>query len=239
MSMLEQSQIGRPIETTTNATAGNRFLSGVFLWMFVGLAVTTISAFLVIGNSLILHTIVSKQWLFYALLIAELAIVIAISVGGNLVSAGLATLLFLVFSVLNGMTVSILFLVFTSASILQAFIGATCLFAAMAVYGYATKRDLSKFGTLLFVGLIAIIASSVINMFLGSESFDYVISIAGIGIFLGLTAYDTQKILRIGESLDAHDSQTRHKAMINGALALYLDFINLFIYLLRAFGRRR
>jgi Integral membrane protein, interacts with FtsH len=236
--MLQESQIGRPIEVDTT-TAANRFLSGVFLWMFVGLAITTLSAFLVTGNPLILHTIVSKQWLFYALLIAEIAIVVAISVGGNLVSAGLATLLFLVYSVLNGMTLSILFLVFTNASILRAFIGATCLFAAMAVYGYATKRDLSRFGSLLFVGLIAVIASSVINMFLGSQGFDYVISIAGIGIFLGLTAYDTQKILRIGESLDAYDSQTRQKAMINGALALYLDFINLFIYLLRVFGRRR
>lgn len=236
--MLEQSQIGRPIEENS-VTAASRFLSGVFLWMFVGLAVTSLSAFLVTGNALILHTIVSKQWLFYALLIAEIAIVVAISVGGNLVSAGLATLLFIVYSILNGMTLSIIFLVFTNASILRAFIGATCLFAAMAIYGYATKRDLSRFGSLLFVGLIAIIASSIINMFLGSLSFDYVISIAGVGIFLGLTAYDTQKILRIGHSLDAHDSQTRQKAMINGALALYLDFINLFIYLLRIFGRRR
>lgn len=237
--MSGQNRVAMPEADIIYPQVATRFLAGVYLWMFIGLAITAVAAGVVASTPSLVEAILLNTILFWGLIIAEFVLVLAISAGINRISAGTATLLFLIYSVINGLTLSVILLVFTGESILQAFVGAGCLFAAMSIYGYATKRDLTSLGGLLFVGLIAIIVASLINLFLHSEAFDYVISIAGVLIFLGLTAYDTQKILRFGASASGGDSQMLRKVTIVGALQLYLDFINLFLFLLRLFGRRR
>jgi len=175
---------------------------------------------------------------FFALVIAELGLVIAMSAAINRISAATATLLFLIYSALNGVTFAAIFVIYTRSSIASAFLVTAGTFAAMSVYGYVTKRDLTGFGSFLFMGLVGIIIASVVNMFLHSAMISWITSYVGVFIFVGLTAYDTQKIKQIGHGGFA-DEQSQHKAAILGALRLYLDFINLFLMLLRIMGDRR
>lgn len=179
-----------------------------------------------------------NRFVFYGLIIAELGLVMALSAAINRISASSATLLFLGYSALNGITFAAIFLVYTGSSIASVFLITSGTFAAMSIYGYATQRDLTGFGSFLFMGLIGIIIASLVNFFLHSEMIYWITSYIGVFIFVGLTAYDTQKIKQIGQAgfTSAEDQQ---KAAIIGALRLYLDFINLFLMLLRIMGNRR
>ena len=153
-------------------------------------------------------------------------------------SASTMVLVFIAYSVLMGVSLSFIFLAYTGASIASTFLIASAMFGGMAVVGYTTKTDLTKFGSIMMMGLFGIIIASVINMFMGSSTLDYIISFGGVLVFTGLTAYDVQKLKRIGSQI-THEDENSRKLTIMGALTLYLDFINLFLFLLRIFGNRK
>ncbi|MBN1958377.1 MAG: Bax inhibitor-1/YccA family protein [Desulfuromonadales bacterium] len=233
--MYESNQIysdSRSLEIT------NTFFRKVYLWMTAGLGATALAAFFMLSSPAAMQLIFGNRMLFYGLIIAELGLVFAMSAAINRISASTATLMFLGYSLLNGVTFAAIFLVYTNSSIVSAFLVTAGTFAAMSMYGYATKRDLTGFGSFLFMGLIGLIIASVVNIFLHSEMIYWVTSYLGVFIFVGLTAYDTQQIKQIGQNGFASE-QDRHKAAILGALRLYLDFINLFLMLLRIIGDRR
>ena len=209
----------------------------VYVWMTFALAITGITAYLVATNETLLTLIYSHQAVMWVLIIAELAIVIGVTAAINKLSLPVATLLFVVYSVLNGALFSSIFLVYTMASIAKVFFITAGTFGAMSLYGYTTKSDLTSWGKILIMGVLGLIIATVVNIFLKSSGLEMIISYAGVLIFVGLTAYDTQKIKQM--CLQAPDTgETMQKYALLGALSLYLDFINLFIYLLRIFGRR-
>ncbi|MCR4915793.1 MAG: Bax inhibitor-1/YccA family protein [Prevotella sp.] len=209
----------------------------VYVWMTFALAITGITAYLVATNETLLTLIYSHQAVMWVLIIAELAIVIGVTAAINKLSLPVATLLFVVYSVLNGALFSSIFLVYTMASIAKVFFITAGTFGAMSLYGYTTKSDLTSWGKILIMGVLGLIIATVVNIFLKSSGLEMIISYAGVLIFVGLTAYDTQKIKQM--CLQAPDAgETMQKYALLGALSLYLDFINLFIYLLRIFGRR-
>jgi FtsH-binding integral membrane protein len=223
---------GRAIAVT------NTFFQKVYTWMTAGLAVTALASFLMLSSQAAQQLIFGNRLVFYGLIFAELGLVIAMSAAINRISAATATLMFLGYSALNGITFAAIFLIYTNSSIASAFLVTSGTFAAMSIYGYATKRDLTGLGSFLFMGLVGIIIASVVNMFLHSEMIYWITSYIGVFIFVGLTAYDTQKIKQIGQAGFASE-QDRQKSAILGALRLYLDFINLFLMLLRIMGNRR
>ena len=209
----------------------------VYVWMTFALAITGITAYLVATNETLLTLIYSHQAVMWVLIIAELAIVIGVTAAINKLSLPVATLLFVAYSVLNGALFSSIFLVYTMASIAKVFFITAGTFGAMSLYGYTTKSDLTSWGKILIMGVLGLIIATVVNLFLKSSGLEMIISYAGVLIFVGLTAYDTQKIKQM--CLQAPDAgETMQKYALLGALSLYLDFINLFIYLLRIFGRR-
>ena len=209
----------------------------VYVWMTFALAITGITAYLVATNETLLTLIYSHQAVMWVLVIAELAIVIGVTAAINKLSLPVATLLFVAYSVLNGALFSSIFLVYTMASIAKVFFITAGTFGAMSLYGYTTKSDLTSWGKILIMGVLGLIIATVVNLFLKSSGLEMIISYAGVLIFVGLTAYDTQKIKQM--CLQAPDAgETMQKYALLGALSLYLDFINLFIYLLRIFGRR-
>lgn len=209
----------------------------VYTWMTLALVITGITAYGVASSPGLVQAIFSSQLAFFGIIIAELALVWFVSARINSLSITTATLLFVIYSVLNGVTLSAIFLVYTLTSISQVFFISAGTFAAMSLVGYTTRMDLSKLGGLLFMALIGLIIASVVNMFLGSSALDLILSYVGVLIFVGLTAWDTQKIkLMLIEAPDAGEGA--QKIALMGALSLYLDFINLFIYLLRIFGKR-
>lgn len=221
------------------------FLTGVFGWMFIALAISAVTSWLVATTpsflQLLYHT--SAQGggmtiLGWIVTLAPLGFVLAMGAGINRFSASTLAMLFVVFSILMGASLSWILLVYTSASIVTTFLITSGMFGFMAVVGYTTKTDLTKFGSIMFMGLIGIIIASVVNFFLHSSGMDYIISFLGVLIFTGLTAYDMQKLKRIGMQAVEGAESTR-KMIIFGALSLYLDFINLFLFLLRFFGDRR
>ncbi len=214
------------------------FISKVYMWMTMALALTGVVALLVSNSETMVRTIFGNPLLFFGLVIGELVLVVGISAGIGRLSPATAIFLFLLYAGVNGLTLSIIFLVYTTASIGSTFLVTAGTFGIMSVYGYTTKRDLTQWGSLLFMGLIGIIIASVVNIFLHSETLYWIVTYAGILIFVGLTAYDTQKIKQIGRSVNAQGAEARKYAIL-GALKLYLDFINLFILLLRVMGRRR
>ncbi len=221
-----------------SAAQSASFFPKVYGWMTAGLALTALAALFTLSSQGVLQLIFGNRMVFYGLIFAELGLVIALSAAINRISAAVATMLFLVYSALNGVTFAGIFLVYTSSSIASAFFVASGTFAAMSIYGYATKRDLTGWGSFFFMGLVGIVIASVVNIFLQSEMIYWVTSYIGVFVFVGLTAYDTQKIKQIGQAGFA-DGETRQKAAILGALRLYLDFINLFLMLLRIMGNRR
>ena len=233
--MLEQNNTYR-ISSAEAVAVG--FMPKVYIWMTFGLLLTAITAVVTISSETLINLIFGNQIVFYGLVFAQLGLVIGLSTAINKIKAFTATLMFLFYSALSGVTFASIFLVYTSTSIASAFFIASGTFGAMSIYGFVTKRDLTGFGSFLFMGLIGIIIASVVNWFLKSEMMHYVIGYVGVLIFVGLTAYDTQKIKRIGQAGFA-DGESRHKAAIIGALNLYLDFINLFLMLLRVMGNRR
>ncbi|ABK16608.1 Bax inhibitor-1/YccA family protein [Syntrophobacter fumaroxidans] len=213
------------------------FVRRVYNWMGIGLATTAVVAMLTFSSSTTSRLLAQYPGLMLGLVLAELGLVIAISAGINRFRASSATLMFFIYSALNGVTLSVIFLVYAHSSIANTFFVTAGMFAIMSVYGYTTRTDLTSLGNFLFMGLIGIILASVVNIFLGSQSLDWIISCLGVIIFVGLTAYDTQSIKAMAHGGFA-DAETEQKAAVIGALRLYLDFINLFLMLLRLFGRR-
>jgi len=214
------------------------FMQRVYIWMAGGLALTGFIAYYTAQSPSLMPLIAQNPWIFYGILIAELAIVIAMSALVNKISSTAAGGLFIVYSALTGFVFSTLFLVYTQESIAQVFFITAGMFGGMSVFGFVTRRDLTGWGSFLMMGLFGIIITMVVNIFLRSPAISYAVSILGVFIFLGLTAYDTQKLKRM--ALQNPEAVTRsEKPAIYGALTLYLDFINLFLMLLRLFGNRR
>jgi uncharacterized protein len=232
-------QHANPISITqARQEASTIFLAKVFNLMTIGLALTGVVAFLTASTGL--AAVIIGSPLFLVLVLAELGLVFYLSARVEKIQAGTASGLFIGYSVLNGLTLSVIFLAYTNTSIAGTFFIAAGMFGSMAVYGLVTKRDLSGFGSFLFMGLIGIIIASIVNIFLQSSSVHWMISFLGVLIFTGLTAYDVQKIKRIGEEgIMAQGSDAVRKGTVMGALTLYLDFINLFLMLLRFFGGSR
>lgn len=210
----------------------------VYLWMTLALAITGITAYYVATNETILTAIFTNQILFWGLVIAELALVFGLSAAINRLSLTTATLMFVLYSIINGVTMSFIFLAYTMSSITSVFFITAGTFAAMALFGYFTKTDLSSMGKILLMALIGIIIATLVNIFLKSSGLTLILNYLGVLVFVGLTAYDTQKIKQM--LLMAPDAgEGAQKVALLGALSLYLDFINLFIYLLRIFGGKR
>jgi len=214
------------------------FFPSVYNWMTLGLGLTAIVSMLTVNSPSALQFVFGNRMVFFGLIIAELAVVMILSGAIQRLSASAATGLFLLYSALSGITFAVIFLAYTSSSITSAFLVTAGTFGAMSLYGHVTKRDLTSWGSFLFMGLIGLIIASVVNIFLQSAMITWVTTYIGVIIFVGLTAYDTQKLKVLAQGGFA-SGEERHKAAILGALRLYLDFINLFLMLLRIFGRRR
>ena len=209
----------------------------VYIWMTLALAITGFTAYGVATSPGILQAIYTNQILFWGLIIAEFALVIGVTAAINRLSLTTATLMFILYSVINGALLSYIFLAYTASSVATVFFITAGTFGAMALIGYTTKADLSSMGKILFMALIGMIIATVVNLFIKSDGLTMILSYVGVLIFVGLTAYDTQKIKQmLMQAPDA--SESAQKMALLGALTLYLDFINLFIYLLRIFGRR-
>ena len=209
----------------------------VYVWMTLALAITGFTAYGVATSPGILQAIYTNQILFWGLIIAEFAIVIGVSAAINRLSLTTATLMFILYSVINGALMSYIFLAYTASSIATVFFITAGTFAAMAIIGYTTKTDLTSLGKILMMALIGLIIATVVNLFIKSSGFTLILSYVGVLVFVGLTAYDSQKIKQM--LLQAPDAgEAAQKLALLGALSLYLDFINLFLYLLRIFGRR-
>lgn len=221
---------------TSTAVAANTLIRSVYIWMCTALLLTGATATLVAGSPRIMEIVFSSNIFFWGLLIAQFGLVWAIS--AKVASFSLPTLsgLFMLYSVLTGLTFSVFFLAFTAESIASTFFITAGTFAVMSLYGYFTKSDLTKLGNLLLMALIGIIIASVVNIFLKSEMMYWIVTYVGVVVFVGLIAYDTQKIKALAQ---AEENEMTQKLAICGALTLYLDFINLFIMLLRIFGQRK
>ncbi|MFH1581063.1 MAG: Bax inhibitor-1/YccA family protein [Pseudomonadota bacterium] len=218
----------------------NEFIRSVYNWMAIGLSLTGFIAFYVSSSPNLIKLIYGNQLLFFGLIIGELALVFYLSARVQKIQASTATALFILYAALNGATLSIIFLIYTSASITSTFFICAATFVACSIYGMVTKRDLTSLGGFLTMGLIGIIIASVVNMFIRSSGMNLIISYIGVFVFVGLTAYDTQKLKSMAISQPAGlEAGVVRKGAIMGALALYLDFINLFLMLLRILGNRR
>lgn len=220
----------------TTAVATNTLIRSVYIWMCTALLLTGATATLVVGSPRIMEIVFSSNIFFWGLLIAQFGLVWAISAKVNTFSLPTLSGLFMLYSVLTGVTFSVFFLAFTAESIASTFFITAGTFAAMSLYGYFTKSDLTKLGNLMLMALIGIIIASVVNIFLKSEMMYWIVTYIGVLVFIGLIAYDTQKIKALAY---ANDNEHTQKLAICGALSLYLDFINLFIMLLRIFGQRK
>jgi len=227
---------------TTAVPVAKTFIAGVFGWMFLALGITAITSWLFASSPELMASLYNAQGgmtlLGWIVLLAPIGFVIWLSAGFNRMSASSMVLVFVAYSILMGMSLSFIFLAYTGTSIAATFMITAGMFGVMALLGYTTKTDLTRFGSIMMMGLIGIIIASVVNMFLHSSGMDYIISFLGVLIFTGLSAYDVQKLKRIGAGMVEGAENTR-KMTIMGALTLYLDFINLFLFLLRFFGNRR
>jgi len=214
-------------------------MAQVYGWMTVGLLLTAFVAWYAANSAAVMELLFTNRIFLIGLVIAQLALVIVLSAMIQKLSAGVTTMLFMLYSALTGLTLSSIFIVYTAASIASTFVVTAGMFGAMSLYGYTTKRDLSGFGNMLFMALIGIVIASLVNFWLKSEALMWVVTYIGVIVFVGLTAYDTQKLKNMGEQIDTRDTSNLRKYSILGALTLYLDFINLFLMLLRIFGNRR
>ena len=219
------------------STAFPILMRKVYVWMTLALVITGATAYGVATSPGILTALYSNQLLFWGLFIAELGLVFGISGAINRLSLTTATLMFILYSVINGALLSSIFVIYTMSSIASVFFITAGTFAVMALIGYTTKTDLTSMGKILFMALIGIIIATVVNIFLKSSGLEMIVSYLGVLIFVGLTAYDSQKIKRMLQ-MAPDASEGAQKLALLGALTLYLDFVNLFIYLLRIFGRR-
>lgn len=220
------------------AEASSLLMRKVYLWMTLALVITGVTAYGVATSPGILQMIFGNTILFWGLLIAEVGLVYVISNAINKLSLTTATLLFVLYSVINGATLSVIFMIYTAESITNVFFITAATFGVMSLIGYTTKTDLSSIGKMLLMGLIGLIIATIVNLFIGSSVLNMIISYVGVLIFVGLTAYDTQKIKNMfAEAQDA--GEFMQKIALIGALTLYLDFINLFVHLLRILGDRK
>ncbi len=226
---------GNGQQTVVYTQSVAKVMRSVYLRMFLGLLATAFTAMFVASQESLMLAIFGNKIFFWGLIIAEFACVIGISGAINKISTAMAVLLFFVYAIINGVTLASIFWVFKISTIAQTFFITAGVFGAMSAYGYLTRADLSKFGAFLFMALIGLIITSVVNIFMGSEALDWVVSLVGVGIFIGLTAWDTQKIKMMVMQSNGYNVG---KIATLGALSLYLDFINLFLYLLRIFGSR-
>ncbi len=218
-------------------TAQRKFLVWVYRWMTIGLALTGIIALLVYSNRTLLSYLEQNNGVFIGLIIAELILVFVLASSINRISVTTAIGMFLIYSALNGVTLSAIIAIYTASSVSYALFIAALMFGMMSIYGYYTKRDLTKFGNLLSMAVVGLIIAFFINIFWFNSTVYWVISILGIFIFVGLTAYDTQRLKQIGESVGDLDGNYM-KVGVVGALTLYLDFINIFFLLLGISGKR-
>jgi FtsH-binding integral membrane protein len=210
------------------------FIRSVYGWMFGGLMLTAAAALWVVTSESMRQLIFGNRAMMWILLLAEIGLVFYLSARVTKMSAAAAASAFLVYSVLSGLTLSVIFFVYTQGAIFQAFVTAAGMFAAMSVYGMVTKRDLTSWGSFFFMGLIGVLLCMIVNYFLQSSLLGFAASLIGVIVFVGLTAYDTQKLKAYATA-----PQLRENLAIFGALALYLDFVNLFLMLLRLFGGNR
>lgn len=226
-----------------NGITARNFLPNVFLWMFVALGLSAAFAYYFSIDESLMQLLVNTEsgsmtTLGKVTLFAPLAFVLLMSFGLNRLSFPVLAILFVAYAAITGISLSFILLFYSSSSVFTCFISASVLFGVMAFAGYTTNQDLTKFGSILMMFLIGIIIASVVNFFMQSSQLDYIISFVGVAVFVGLTAYDVQKLKRIGEGLEYGDVSA-NKMVIMGALTLYLDFINLFLMLLRLFGSRK
>ncbi|MBC8107377.1 MAG: Bax inhibitor-1/YccA family protein [Anaerolineae bacterium] len=227
---------GIDYEAQVDSSVLVRFFNQVYAWMASGLALTAVVAWYISTRQDLTSRLTPGVVIF--LFLIELGLVIAISSAINKISAPVATLLFMLYAAINGIVLSAIFLVYAHASIVSTFVVTAGMFAVMSIYGMVTRTDLTRLGAILFMALIGLIIASVVNMFMGSSMMQWIISIAGVVIFAGLTAYDTQKLKAIAMATQNNAAMASRLA-ISGALALYLDFLNLFLMMLRLMGDRR
>jgi FtsH-binding integral membrane protein len=224
-------------ESRADSATVAQFFNAVYAWMAAGLALTAVVAWWVSTQPEVMRQIFRGPMLI-ALIIAELALVFVIAAATTKINATAATVLFLLYSALNGLTLSVIFLIYTRGSLAGTFGVTAGTFAATSVYGYVTKRDLTSLGSILFMALIGLIIASIVNLFWANSTLYWIITYAGVLIFVGLTAYDTQKLKHIAYQTTDNPALAA-RLSVNGALTLYLDFINLFLFLLRILGSRR
>ena len=218
----------------------NDLIRSVYNWMVIGLALTGFVALYVASSETMLRLIFGNRLIFFGLIIAELGLVFSISGMVDKMSASTATALFVIYSALNGATLSIIFLAYTSGSIASTFLICSGTFLTCSLYGWITKRDLTSWGGFFMMGLVGIIIASVVNLFVRSDAVTMIVSYIGVFVFVGLTVYDTYRLKQMAMTLpDSTDGATVRKMSILGALSLYLNFINLFLMLLRIFGNSR
>lgn len=234
------------VEQTATHTASKSFMANVFAWMFGALMISTLFAFLFAANDSLTQYLINENGkglnlLGKAVLFSPILFVLVMSFAFHRLSAPVLTLLFVTYAAINGIGFSFLFHYYQIGSIITCFGAAGLMFGIMAVMGYTTNQDLTSFGRIMMMGLIGILVASLINLFMGSAMMDYIISIIGVMVFTGLTAYDVQKLKRIGAGIEYEGTAAVQvkKLSILGALNLYLDFINLFLMLLRLFGSRK
>ena len=220
-----------------NEKISQRFITAVYGWMVAALAISGIAAFAVFNSETLLYFIFGSRFTFLGLIIAELALVFILSAGIRRMSFPVAAASFVIYSIINGLTLSSVLFVYTGTSIVRIFVITALMFGAMSVYGATTKSSLQSAGKYLMMALIGLIIASLVNIFMRSSSLDWLISFVTVGVFTGLTAYDSQKITTAARY--AQDNEDFKKVAIIGALELYLDFVNIFLALLRLFGKRR
>lgn len=237
MNILETKDLVK--NTYESKVAQNALMRSVYTWMTLALAITGLTAMYMAKSLTFINAMTQNSMLFWGILIAEVVLVMYMTARINKISFTTATLLFIAYSILNGVTLSVLFLVYTMSSIATTFFVTAGTFGVMAVFGYITKKDLTRIGSLCIMGVIGIIIASVVNMFLHNSMMDMIISYVGVLLFIGLTAYDAQKIKQLLSGDDIEVNESTQKIALLGALTLYLDFINLFIYLLRILGDRK
>lgn len=221
-----------------DAALERTLMQRVFVWMTIGLGITGLASYLTLNNPSIFYAIATNKMLFWGLIIAELGLVMGLSGLINRISSAVATALFGVYAALNGVTMAFILALYTMESVATTFFVTAGTFGAMALYGYTTKRDLSSWGSMLRMALIGLIIAGVVNIFWGNSTMNLIISAVGVLIFVGLTAYDVNKIKALFAGA-IEDNEEIKKISVLGALTLYLDFVNLFLYLLRFLGRRR
>jgi FtsH-binding integral membrane protein len=221
-----------------NSAVSRSFVSNVFSYMTLALAISGIAAYWFAASGTFIEMISTSTILMWAVMLAPIGMVLVMSFAFNRLSFGALMALFLAYSLVNGISLSFIFYVYSMPAIVKVFLITAGLFTTMAVIGYTTKTDLTKLGSILMMAVIGIVIASLVNMFMGSGTLDYIISCVGVLVFTGLVAYDTQKIKRIGAGVE-YGTATAGKLALMGALSLYLDFINLFLFLLRIFGGRR